>query len=290
MMRARIVARFDAAAYVGGGEAVAHEVLKDDAILARSRSHRAARLAAAPRCRPRGVPSRSPRAAVLGGDAAPLPRGPGVADPGPYLDARRLGAEHLDRTVRRPPASRSRGAGDVAEDSLGKSPNRRTATVVTPTAENAVPIRPRYGRIGTAFSAVGVTTVAVLAGFGLFPSSATSPAPRDRDRPAAAAPGPVEVLGAEAPGIKVGAGIRNASTPGERRRVTAEDLLPVDSGTGRRVVYSEEQQRVWLLGENGCAPISASSFRTSCATASPPPTTSLSAASKRATIRARIIE
>jgi len=112
-------------------------------------------------------------------------------------------------------------------------------------------VRPRYGRIGTAFSAVGVTTVAVLAGFGLFPSSATSPAPRDRDRPAASSPGPVEVLGAEAPGIKIRADIRNASTPGERRRVTAEDMLPADSGTGRRVVYSEEQQRVWLLGENG---------------------------------------
>ncbi|MGH3348311.1 MAG: L,D-transpeptidase [Nocardioides sp.] len=111
--------------------------------------------------------------------------------------------------------------------------------------------RPRYGRIGTAFSAVGVTTVAVLAGLGIFPSSATSPTPRDRDKPAAAAPGPIEVLGTEAAGVEVGADLRNASTPGERRRVTAEDLLPADSGTGRRAVYSEEQQRVWLIGENG---------------------------------------
>lgn len=112
-------------------------------------------------------------------------------------------------------------------------------------------VRPRYGRISAAFSSVGVTAVAVLAGFGLFPSSATSPAPRDRDRPAASAPGPVEVLGTEAPSVSVGADIRNASTPGERRRVTAQDLLPASSGTGYRVVYSEEQQRVWLIGENG---------------------------------------
>ncbi len=112
-------------------------------------------------------------------------------------------------------------------------------------------VRPRYGRIGAAFSAVGVTTVAVLAGFGLFPSSATSPDPRDRDRPAASAPGPVEVLGTEAPEVSVGSDIRTASTPGERRRVTAQDLLPANSGTGYRVVYSEEQQRVWLIGENG---------------------------------------
>jgi hypothetical protein len=112
-------------------------------------------------------------------------------------------------------------------------------------------VRPRYGRIGAAFSAAGVTTVAVLAGFGLFPSSATTPPPRDLDRPAASAPGPVEVLGTEAPGISVAAAIRNASTPGERRRVTARDLLPASSGAGYRVVYSEEQQRVWLIGENG---------------------------------------
>ncbi len=113
-------------------------------------------------------------------------------------------------------------------------------------------VRPRYGRIGAATSAVGVTAVAVLAGFGVLPSSATSPPPRDRV--AAVDTGPVEVVGAEAgeaAEVRVGADIRSGSTPGERRRIRAEDLLPPDSGTGRRVVYSEEQQRVWLVGENG---------------------------------------
>lgn len=109
-------------------------------------------------------------------------------------------------------------------------------------------VRPRYGRIGVAGSAVGVTAVAVLAGFGLFPSSATSPPPRDP--PATAEPAPPEVLGTEA-AMEIGADIRGASTPGERRRIRAEDLLPEDSGSGRRVVYSEEQQRVWLLDEKG---------------------------------------
>ncbi len=113
-------------------------------------------------------------------------------------------------------------------------------------------VRPRYGRIGAATSAVGVTAVAVLAGFGVLPSSATSPPPRER--PAAVDSGPVEVMGAEATEsaeISLDADIRAGSTPGERRRIRAEDLLPADSGTGRRVVYSEEQQRVWLVGENG---------------------------------------
>jgi hypothetical protein len=98
---------------------------------------------------------------------------------------------------------------------------------------------------------VGVTAVAVLAGFGVLPSSATSPPPHERR--AAVDTGPVEVMGAEAEAaeVSVGADIRTGSTPGERRRIRAEDLLPADSGTGRRVVYSEEQQRVWLVGATG---------------------------------------
>jgi hypothetical protein len=98
---------------------------------------------------------------------------------------------------------------------------------------------------------MGVTAVAVLAGFGVLPSSATSPPLRDRV--AAVDTGSVEGMGAEAEeaaAVRVGADIRSGSTPGERRRIRAEDLLPPDSGTGRRVVYSEEQQRVWLVGEN----------------------------------------
>ena len=112
-------------------------------------------------------------------------------------------------------------------------------------------VRPRYGRIAAAFSALGVTSVAVLGGFGMLPSSASSPDQGDRDRPAASSPEQPEVLGAQAPEPSVGTDVRGASTPGERRRVTAEDLLPDDSGTGRRVVYSEEQQRVWLVGDDG---------------------------------------
>ncbi len=110
-------------------------------------------------------------------------------------------------------------------------------------------VRPRYGRLGAATSAVSVTVVAVGAGFGILPSSGTSPPPRAR--PAAVDTGPVEVMGAEAAEASLGADIRAGSTPGERRRIRAEDLIPADSGTGRRVVYSEEQQRVWLVGETG---------------------------------------
>lgn len=102
-------------------------------------------------------------------------------------------------------------------------------------------VRPRYGRLTAATSSSVVTVVAVLAGAGLLPSAAQEPTAdalraasstaHDEDQPAATTP----------------AAERSVSTPGEQRRVTAADLLPADSGTGRRAVYSEGQQRVWIV-------------------------------------------
>jgi len=110
-------------------------------------------------------------------------------------------------------------------------------------------VRPRYGRMTAAFSSLGVTLVALLGGFGMLPSAAQEPA-RGAIAPAAA---DVRAPSVEVPDDEpttTGAE-RSVSTPGERRRVTAADLLPADSGTGRRVVFSEGQQRVWLIGPNG---------------------------------------
>ncbi len=112
-------------------------------------------------------------------------------------------------------------------------------------------VRPRYGRLAAAVSSFSVTLVAVMAGFGLLPSAAQEPAPRGG--------GTALLTGAERDPAPTGAddaaepaaGDRSASTPGERRRVTVADLLPADSGTGRRVVFSEGQQRVWIIGERG---------------------------------------
>jgi lipoprotein-anchoring transpeptidase ErfK/SrfK len=108
-------------------------------------------------------------------------------------------------------------------------------------------VRPRYGRLTAAVSSLGVTCVAVLGGAGMLPSSAGEPAPRDAMRPAAAAPRQE----AAAPESTPDAGERAISTPGERRRVTAADLLPEDSGVGRRAVFSEGQQRVWIVSGGG---------------------------------------
>ena len=108
-------------------------------------------------------------------------------------------------------------------------------------------VRPRYGRVVAAFSSLGVTSVALLGGLGVLPSSAQEPAPRETIAPVAADPRPGDGgAGQDTSGV-TGAE-RSISTPGERRRVTAADLLPADSGSGRRVVFSEGQQRVWLIG------------------------------------------
>lgn len=105
-------------------------------------------------------------------------------------------------------------------------------------------VRPRYGRVAAVSSSVGVTAVAVLGGTGLLPSYAEGPAARDTIRPASSSVVPP----AQEPVTQPGAEERSVSTPGERRRVTAADLLPADSGEGRRAVFSEGQQRVWIIG------------------------------------------
>jgi hypothetical protein len=95
---------------------------------------------------------------------------------------------------------------------------------------------------------MGVTAVAVLGGTGMLPSAAGEPAGSDgaitttasEPRTPAPAPTPRErdrgERDVDAP----------PSTPGER--VVTSELLPSDSGTGRRVVFSEARQRVWLVG------------------------------------------
>lgn len=112
-------------------------------------------------------------------------------------------------------------------------------------------VRPRYGRLLAAASSLTVTSVALLGGVGVVGSSAGSAAsPREAIAPAAApvvdTPGPAGGDAADRSPSRLPATV----TPGERRRVPVADLPP-DSGQGRRVVFSESRQRVWLVGGNG---------------------------------------
>jgi lipoprotein-anchoring transpeptidase ErfK/SrfK len=125
-------------------------------------------------------------------------------------------------------------------------------------------MRPRYGRIATLSSSLVVTVVAVVGGAGLLPSSA------DDVNPAAA----VERTSGNEQGQ--GAGTDSAasipqepdgkpSAPVAPRADNADPVtesaptpaagarndtgLPSGSGEGKRVVFSESRQRVWLVDE-----------------------------------------
>ena len=104
-------------------------------------------------------------------------------------------------------------------------------------------VRPRYGRISVAAASAAVTGIAVLGGVGALPSAATSSsAPPSVPKAAEIAPvadtGPAPIEATGIPGT--------ADT--ERSEVAVrQQALPAGSGTGRRVVYSESRQRVWLV-------------------------------------------
>lgn len=117
---------------------------------------------------------------------------------------------------------------------------------------------PRYGRGSAALLAAAITLFALLAGTGLVPldgdqqpaaagsspSSTASPTPTARPTPApsaAAAPAPASTGRAPAP--------PPARTPA--RPKADPTALPAGSGTGKRIVFSEAAQRVWLVARSG---------------------------------------
>lgn len=100
-------------------------------------------------------------------------------------------------------------------------------------------VRPRYGRIAAATAAVVVTLTAVLGGMGVLPqgrSSAVSLAPSLA--PAAAWDVTYSLTGSSPSGKQM------TEPP-----VVAADprLVPAESGEGKRVVFSQTDQRVWLI-------------------------------------------
>src|SRR3546814_9983120 len=93
------------------------------------------------------------------------------------------------------------------------------------------PKRPRYGRVAALGASLAITLVAALGGIGLIPRTvAGDPASADQQAQAEQAP----------------------AVPGKR---IAEPVLlgppvtiaPQRSGTGRRIVFSQAAQRVWLI-------------------------------------------
>ncbi|KQZ75012.1 L,D-transpeptidase [Nocardioides sp. Root151] len=128
------------------------------------------------------------------------------------------------------------------------------------------PIRPRYGRILAVLAAVGVTLVAVLGGTGVLPTRGSGAAALSSAIQSPSADPRPEQSGSGQSGSGQ-AGLREAD-PGRAEQsrntdvagpkevsdplVLAADptLVPADSGEGKRVVFSQIDQRVWLIEED----------------------------------------
>lgn len=117
----------------------------------------------------------------------------------------------------------------------------------------ATPVRPRYGRIATLAASLAVTTVAVLGGTGVLPDSesvadpvATEVAhdPEATAPPADGAPSSARAGASGAAELETGADAATEQRPVDPREDTT---LPPGSGQGKRVVFSESRQRVWLV-------------------------------------------
>jgi lipoprotein-anchoring transpeptidase ErfK/SrfK len=113
------------------------------------------------------------------------------------------------------------------------------------TGQHQPPPKPRYARLLLVAAAVLVTTVSVLGGVGTLPTAADPGPRRVAPQPQDAAltqPAPVVTPG---PGVEQQGGVTALDS-------SLTDLtLPLDSGEGRRVVFSEGRQRVWLVADSG---------------------------------------
>lgn len=99
-------------------------------------------------------------------------------------------------------------------------------------------VRPRYGRIVLALVALSITVFSVLGGVGLISTSGGSVAEADPPEPAANGPR------LATPTVALGPGLDEVVP-------IDPEVLPANSGTGRRAVFSQSAQRVWIVNGDG---------------------------------------
>lgn len=109
-------------------------------------------------------------------------------------------------------------------------------------------VRPRYGRIAVAASSFSITAIAVLGGVGALPSAAGQPEAAGAIGQVAAGTRPTHSAPSRS---DASSGIPTTADGQERRTARPADALPARSGTGRRIVFSEDLQRVWLVEKGG---------------------------------------
>jgi L,D-transpeptidase catalytic domain len=118
-------------------------------------------------------------------------------------------------------------------------------------------LRPRYARMGAAGASLAVTLVAVMGGFGVLPvSSGQANASGDAsmtlraDDSQPTSTDPVSDAGATKSTTKSNGNGTSADATESQVDPQQDATLPVGSGTGKRVVFSESRQRVWLVNED----------------------------------------
>lgn len=111
------------------------------------------------------------------------------------------------------------------------------------------PVRPRYGRLAALGSSLSVTVVAVLGGTGVLPSAVGDPQDSSAaiERVADPVPSstPIGEPDADASTGAGDAGTTAGTTDGAEE--VDEAALPPGTGHGKRIVFSQSRQRVWLV-------------------------------------------
>jgi lipoprotein-anchoring transpeptidase ErfK/SrfK len=126
-------------------------------------------------------------------------------------------------------------------------------------------VRPRYGRIAALSAALTVSLVAALAGLGVLASGSASaglaagPAAYTSDASTADGTAP-STLSATPPATTPTTTGTPAADPTDEESSSPtvadpvdETAIPASSGTGRRIVFSESLQRVWLVDAHDSA-------------------------------------
>lgn len=109
-------------------------------------------------------------------------------------------------------------------------------------------MRPRYGRIAVLSTAVLLTGTAVLGGLGVLPSGGSPSYAATPARNAQAS----DQQGVEASLSAAAQRPTEEPQPESQPSSRAQDVpVPADSGEGRRVVFDQGAQRVWLVKADG---------------------------------------
>jgi len=113
-------------------------------------------------------------------------------------------------------------------------------------AHRGAPIRPRYGRLGALGASLAVTVIAVLGGAGALPTASGGAADHEAQPTAAIGTAADDTTDTKS-SAELTAGGSSADRTEAESDPRLDTTLPADSGTGKRIVFSQSRQRVWLV-------------------------------------------